>query len=541
MRIKTKVCLVFLLFLTLLVLLGWIFISTTWKRTALEEKLEISEDLVEKVFGLNLLINDYLLFQGERSRQQWLTVHESLGNTIDHKSTGDNSVTHYHSAEENTLLDRLKEDQAEIGNLFENLQNPDLSEELRGRLVSRILIKSQEMFAQVFELSQISRRSIVETEKRGNRFSSIIMSLMLVLIPGGFIVIVFSTLKPLKEMKRGLEIIGTGNLDYKIGIVRNDEVGELSGAVNRMTEQLKSTIISRDDLNLEILERKRAEEDLRRLKEELEITVEERTALLQQKVLKLDRNQKAMLYMVEDLNGITAELKDNRKRLEAVNAELESFSYSVSHDLRAPLRAIDGFSQIIEEEYAGVLDDEGLRLLSVVRTNTKKMDELISDLLELSRTGRTEMRLTQVDMTDTAGTVYNEIASPEIRKKFDFRLSSLPSAEADYQFIRRVWSNLISNAIKYTLPAEKRIIEVTGYDDSGFHIYSVRDTGVGFNQKYLGKLFKLFQRLHKADEFEGTGVGLAIVQRIISRHGGSVWAEGKEGVGAVFCFSLPKK
>jgi signal transduction histidine kinase len=169
------------------------------------------------------------------------------------------------------------------------------------------------------------------------------------------------------------------------------------------------------------------------------------------------------------------------------------------------------------------------------------MDELISDLLELSRAGRTEMRLAGVDMTGTAQAVYNEIATPEVLKSFEFRLSSLPPAEADLQLIRRVWGNLISNAIKYTLPMEKRVIEVSGYKDDDFNVYSVRDTGVGFNQKYKQKLFEIFQRLHKAEDFEGSGVGLSIVQRIISRHGGRVWAEGKEGEGAVFWFSLPKK
>jgi light-regulated signal transduction histidine kinase (bacteriophytochrome) len=247
-----------------------------------------------------------------------------------------------------------------------------------------------------------------------------------------------------------------------------------------------------------------------------------------------------MLYMVEDLNKTTAELKEERWKLEDVNKELEAFSYSISHDLRAPLRAIEGFSRIIEEEYSGALDDEGTRLLRIVRENTRKMDELITDVLELSRTGRKEMNVTEIDMRAMAESMYNEIAPGDSIDTFEFSVSDLPPAVADPSLMKRVWTNLISNAVKYTMPKERKVIEITGSLEGDACVYSVRDTGVGFDPEYKDKLFILFQRLHSAEVFEGTGVGLAIVQRIISRHGGSVWAEGREGEGAVFSFSLPR-
>lgn len=244
--------------------------------------------------------------------------------------------------------------------------------------------------------------------------------------------------------------------------------------------------------------------------------------------------------MVEDLNDLAGELKEERSRLQAMNEELESFSYSVSHDLRAPLRAIDGFSNIMNEEYGNRLDDEGRRLLKVIRENSQKMDRLISDLLTLSRVTRSELSLMTIDMSEMAVSVFNETADSDEIKTVTLVIDALPKANADPNLLKQVWSNLISNSLKYSRPKKDRRIEITGLEEEESVTYYVKDNGVGFNPEYSAKLFDTFQRLHGTKEFEGTGIGLSIVQRIILRHGGAVGGHGTEGEGATFWFSIPK-
>jgi signal transduction histidine kinase len=292
-------------------------------------------------------------------------------------------------------------------------------------------------------------------------------------------------------------------------------------------------------LQSEIEGHKQTTNELITLKDELEKRVAERTDELNNQIEKLSRSQKAMLYMVEDLNEMTEQLKDERMKLQMINKELESFSYSVSHDLRAPLRAIDGYSNILFEDYADTLDSEGIRLLSLLRENSQRMDKLITDLLALSRVTRSEMNLFRIDMKTMADSIFHEIASELEKETVSFSIGELPDAFADPTLMRQVWANLISNALKYTKPKNKREIKVAGRSENGINFYEVKDNGVGFNPSYTHKIFETFQRLHRSDEFEGTGVGLSIVHRIVLRHGGTVGAEGREGEGAKVWFSLP--
>ena len=231
-------------------------------------------------------------------------------------------------------------------------------------------------------------------------------------------------------------------------------------------------------------------------------------------------------------------LKERSAQLEAANKELESFSYSVSHDLRSPLRAVDGFSRILVEDYGPKLDDEGRRVIQVIRDGTQKMGRLIDDLLAFSRLGRVSLAANRIDMEALAGEVFTELASSGA--KCEFMLKAMPPALGDRALLRQVWVNLLSNAIKFTGKNDQPTIEAGGHADGAENCYYVKDNGAGFDMRYYDKLFGVFQRLHTTEQFPGTGVGLAIVQRVVSRHGGRVWAEGKLNEGATFYFALPK-
>lgn len=226
--------------------------------------------------------------------------------------------------------------------------------------------------------------------------------------------------------------------------------------------------------------------------------------------------------------------------LQVANKELEAFSYSVSHDLRAPLRSIHGYMKIFSEEYLDQLDNEGRRLINIILSNGARMGQLIDDLLSFSQLGRKDLRKGRVQMKSLVNDVWTEQLESEQGRNIKFILHDIPPAIADAVTMRQVWANLLSNACKYTMNREEAIIEVGSYLQDKTVVYYIRDNGAGFEMKYYNKLFGVFQRLHSEEEFSGTGVGLAIVERIISKHGGSVWAESKVNEGTTFFFTLDK-
>jgi signal transduction histidine kinase len=231
-------------------------------------------------------------------------------------------------------------------------------------------------------------------------------------------------------------------------------------------------------------------------------------------------------------------LRERADELEAANKELEAFTYSVSHDLRAPLRSIDGYCRMIEEDLGDKLDEVGKRLFNVVRSSSLKMGILIDDLLAFSRLGRQPMSARHIDMHSLVNETWSEVRESSREGAPEFRLQSLPAAWGDRALLRQVWTNLLSNAMKYSGKREKPVIEVGVEDHGAGVIYHVKDNGAGFDMRYAERLFGVFQRLHSEREFSGTGIGLAIVQRVVTRHGGRVWAESRVDGGAKFYFTL---
>jgi light-regulated signal transduction histidine kinase (bacteriophytochrome) len=242
----------------------------------------------------------------------------------------------------------------------------------------------------------------------------------------------------------------------------------------------------------------------------------------------------------EQIRQLTIRLQNNIVQLEAANQELESFSYSVSHDLRAPLRAVSGYTNILEETYIQNLDDEARTIFNTIQKNVKKMGQLIDDLLDFSRLGRKEVPKLSVNMVQLVERVIADI-NHNTAHKATIRVGTLHPSYGDHALLTQVWINLIANAIKYSGKAEAPQIEIGSTRSDHETIYFVKDNGVGFDMRYVDKLFGVFQRLHSVREFDGTGIGLAIIKRIISKHGGNVWAEGEVNKGASFYFSLPDK
>ena len=282
---------------------------------------------------------------------------------------------------------------------------------------------------------------------------------------------------------------------------------------------------------------KKAREELETLNEDLEKKVAERTAAL---IAEIEERKKAEEEIKRLNNDLERRVAERTEQLKEANKDLESFSYSVSHDLRVPLRHISGFMELLQERVDGRLDEKGLSYMSTISRAARKMGALIDDLLSFSRMGRAALHTREVSLASLVKEAIGEMEEEVKGREIVWRIEDLPDVHGDPALLKLVIVNLVSNAVKFTRASERAEIEIGYKVEKEESVFFMRDNGVGFDREYAGKLFGVFQRLHSEHDFEGTGIGLANVRRIISRHGGRTWAEGSEGKGATFYFSLPR-
>ncbi len=293
-------------------------------------------------------------------------------------------------------------------------------------------------------------------------------------------------------------------------------------------------------LIVDVTKNKQAETEIYSYQENLESIIEKRTSELEERTKRLTDSQRALTYLLEDVNSSQKKLEKTNKALIAANKELEAFSYSISHDLRTPLRAINSFAKLLADEYSHLFDDEAFRMFNIIRENSIIMSNLINDLLAFSKLGLEKVEKVPVDMETIIKDEYKSAVN-FLDYPIELRMETIHSVIGDKHLLKQVWTNLISNAIKYSRNSKPSIITITSKEDSESVTYMISDNGVGFDTRYKDKLFGVFQRLHSVKDFEGTGVGLAIAHRIVQKHSGTIDADSDGKTGATFMFTLPKK
>jgi signal transduction histidine kinase len=368
--------------------------------------------------------------------------------------------------------------------------------------------------------------------------------------------------RAVSEIQSSLRELEELTIDNK---TQQDRLAMLNSSTAERIETMNAVLFTRQTDGFEAAQKLiasgRPRELVNQLRESLKTMGDEEQSLLQRRLLTDEASQRGLIIACGTLlavviltvglglvrlrrelrlrQALAEELKRKTIELQTSNKDLESFSYSVSHDLRSPLRAIDSFALMLEEDYAATLDKEAYRYISVIREGAQKMGRLIDDLLAFSRMGRESINAVSIDLRAVAERAVKEVLVAHTGTSPELLVHELPPARGDAALLHHVWVNLIGNAVKYSSKTAAPRIEIGGCIQGSEAVYFIKDNGAGFDMRYADKLFGVFQRLHGADEFPGTGVGLAIVKRVISRHGGRVWGESEPDHGAKFFFTLP--
>jgi len=435
---------------------------------------EIGRGLTE----LMLVTFDYRLYHNERARVQWDAVSDRVDRLI--------ANARFVEPAQIEILAGLRERRAAGRRLFAEITAAsgaaradapldDASRRFEAQLLSQLLTYQQENSTDAFRLNNLATERIIEAERQVMIVILAGLALIASIIVGASWFLRRDVLAPIAGLQQATRQVAAGNWDYVLGIRGDDEIGELAKNFDAMTQSLRESF---------------------------------------------------------------AQIERSNQDLAALNEELEAFSYSVSHDLRGPLRSMDGFSLVLIEDYGDKLDEEGKDALERIRGASQRMGHLIDDLLRLSQVTRAELNVTRVDLSAIAREITDALDREPSGRSVEWVIESGLSVWADPALIRIAMQNLLQNAWKFTGKTDRPVIRVGALERDAKTVYFVADNGVGFDMAHADNLFGAFQRLHHVGDFPGTGIGLAIVQRIIRRHDGKIWAEAKEGEGTTFFFSV---
>ncbi len=479
MKIRTNLFLLAAIFVILISMLGLVTFRTFYQINKGIRKNNNASMLIKDIFELNIVTNEYVMHHEERMVQQWRLKYNSLGKQLKLIKKDEGHSEHLH------IIKTIITDYKAIGSLFSQLHENFVNK--------KILIKKNRPQSEINTILTLEKRLIAHSFMKSQDITTAAFR---------FSTLIEQTVIRVQSQANSLiliSIIGFAIFSFCISFLT---IRTIIKPINELTKGTE--IIGRGDLEHKI--------DLRAKNE--------------------------MGQLANSFNKMTEDLREITERLKATNVELESFSYSVSHDLRAPLRALDGFSKIMLEDYTGKLDAAGKDYLNRIRNASQRMAQLIDDLLSLSRITRREIKPERVDLTELAKSITKDLEKTEPTREAEFVVQEGIIADGDAHLLRIMLENLLNNAWKFTSKTASAKIEFGTANINSQHAYFVRDNGIGLDMAYAEKLYGAFQRLHSEEEFPGTGIGLATVKRIINQHGGKIWVESKVGKGATFYFKL---
>ena len=532
MKIRTKLQVITLLAFGLAVfLIGSVNLWTWQKVDNAIDKSQINNQITKDVFELNVITGEYLLHHGRRAQTQWQLKYDSLTAKLGNIKAGGDS--------ERIILERILGDLGDLERQFNQLvesaqtrepgvEATGVSTELEQRLAGQLSVKMQSVASDASQLAKLSLATADRTRGQGTVLIGVSGVIIAILVAVSIYFISNSVVRSIRKLRDGTQIVATGDLRHRVDISSRDEIGQLASSFNDMAHYLSD---SYEALRRESREHIETAEELRVLNVTLEQRVVERTQ-------ELSRINSAL--ETENSERVRAE-----EELTRSNAELEQFAYVASHDLQEPLRKINAFGDRLVTTSGEVLGEKGLDYLERMQDAARRMGTLINDLLEFSRVTTKGQPFTPVDLTQVVREVLSDLQISIEQSGGRVEISNLPEIDADRLQMNQLLQNLIGNGLKYRRDDVAPVIKVYGGFANGnegdFCQINVEDNGIGFDEKFLDRIFTLFQRLHGRGDYEGTGIGLAVCRKIVQRHGGSVTAKSTPGQGSRFMVTLPTK